>query len=643
LERPAQQSPRFCFGAFEFDPRTGELSHDHELTVLQQQPAAILLALLERPGDLITREELVQRLWPTGTFVDFDRSLNKAVNKLREALQDSAQNSQFIQTLPRRGYRFIAPVETQTSVAPGSIEVRPGTSSSGASPAGTQIVSHPNRKQVSILVSALVVTVGVLVTLGLSYLASQRYWPKYVSTGKVMLAVLPFENLSGGSEQDYFSDGLTEEIITQLGSLQPSRLGVIARNSSMKYKHTNKIPSQIGHELGVDYILGGTVRRDAGRTRITVQLIQVSDQTYMWTRTYERDLRDILGLQSEVAQAIGNEVKVRLTPQEKLLLSGVRPFDPEAHEAYLRGLYFWNKRTEEGLEKAVAYFQAAVERDPSYAAAYAGLADSYLLLGDFGFLAPEEAYPKAKSEAQKAVATSDHLAEAHAALAMVALEYDWDWADAEKKFRRAIEINQNYATAHQWYAEHLITLGRYEEAIGQVNQARELDPLSLPINATAGLWLYYAQRYGPAIEQSKKTIEMDPNFWMPHWVLGRIYNRQELYGKAIPELRIATALPGPRTFVLSELGYAYARSARKTEARMILGTLKDQGKARHDTGLDAARIYIGMGEPDQALACLEAGYNQHSMYLIWLNVEPTLMPLHSDPRFQDLVRRVGIP
>jgi tetratricopeptide (TPR) repeat protein len=433
---------------------------------------------------------------------------------------------------------------------------------------------------------------------------------------------------------------MTDALIADLSKI--SALRVISRTSAMQYKGTKKRLPQIARELNVDGVVEGSVMRSGNRVRITAQLLQAGTDQHLWAETYERDLGDVLKLQGEVAQTIAQQVRIQLTPQQKAQFGSALGVSPEAYEAYLRGRYFWNQRTEEGLGKSVGLFRHAIDIDPNFPLPYAGLADSYLLLGDFGFLAPDEAYPKAKAEALKALRLDDHLAEGHAALAMVALEYDWDWVNAEREFRFAIEANPNYATGHQWYAEYLTTLGRSEEAINQVNLSQELDPVSLPIIASGGLWLYYAQRYDAAIEQSRKAIEMNRNFWMPHWVLGRVYNRQRLYEKAISELQIASTLPGPHTFVLSELGYAYARSGRTAEARKIVQTLKKEARPHHYPGLELARIYVGLGEQDQALTTLEKGCDQRSMYLIWLRVEPTLQVLHTDPRFQDLLSRVGL-
>jgi TolB-like protein len=337
------------FGAFELDLRSGELRKKGVRIRLQEQPFEVLTVLLQRPGEVVTREELRSAIWPADTFVDFDNSLNTAINKLREALGDSADSPRFIETLPRRGYRFIAPVNG----------VKPVSAS------------------------------------------------KQLATGKIMLAVLPFDNLSGDREQEYFSDGLTEEMINQLGRLHPERLGVIARTSAMKYKHANKGIDQIGSELGVDYVLEGGVRRAGEHLRITAQLIQVTDQTHLWAESYERDLRDALALQSEVALAIASEINVKLTPQQRTRLANTRPLIPAAYEAYLKGRFYWNKRTADGVKKGIEHFEKAIEKDPSCPLAYVGLADSYGTLGFYAYAAPRDAYVSSYSIGEVCLALGD--------------------------------------------------------------------------------------------------------------------------------------------------------------------------------------------------------------------------------------------
>jgi TolB-like protein/DNA-binding winged helix-turn-helix (wHTH) protein len=615
----------FQFGVFELDLKAGELRKQGVKVKLQEQPFQVLATLLEHAGEVVTKDDLQQRIWAADTFVDFDHGLHSAITRLREALGDSSESPRFIETLARRGYRFVAPVKLIGSAT-----------ESGVAGGKDRLWTFGGSVLAGLLGGALLL--GAVLTLNLG--GARRWLWRESNPAIRSLAVLPLENLSGDPAQDYFADGMTDALIADLSKI--SALRVISRTSAMQYKGTKKRLPQIARELNVDGVVEGSVMRSGNRVRITAQLLQAGTDQHLWAETYERDLGDVLKLQGEVAQTIAQQIRIQLTPQQKAQFGSALGVSPEAYEAYLRGRYFWNQRTEEGLGKSVGLFRHAIDIDPNFPLPYAGLADSYLLLGDFGFLAPDEAYPKAKAEALKALRLDDHLAEGHAALAMVALEYDWDWVNAEREFRFAIEANPNYATGHQWYAEYLTTLGRSEEAINQVNLSQELDPVSLPIIASGGLWLYYAQRYDAAIEQSRKAIEMNRNFWMPHWVLGRVYNRQRLYEKAISELQIASTLPGPHTFVLSELGYAYARSGRTAEARKIVQTLKKEARPHHYPGLELARIYVGLGEQDQALTTLEKGCDQRSMYLIWLRVEPTLQVLHTDPRFQDLLSRVGL-
>jgi TolB-like protein/DNA-binding winged helix-turn-helix (wHTH) protein len=615
----------FQFGVFELDLKAGELRKQGIKVKLQEQPFQVLATLLEHAGEVVTKDELQQQIWAADTFVDFDHGLHSAITRLREALGDSSESPRFIETIPRRGYRFVAPLKLIGSAT-----------ESGVAEGKDRLWTFGGSVLAGLLGGALLL--GAVLTLNLG--GARRWLWRESNPAIRSLAVLPLENLSGDPAEDYFADGMTDALIADLSKI--SALRVISRTSAMQYKGTKKRLPQIARELNVDGVVEGSVMRSGNRVRITAQLLQAGTDQHLWAETYERDLGDVLKLQGEVAQTIAQQIRIQLTPQQKAQFGSALGVSPEAYEAYLRGRYFWNQRTEEGLGKSVGLFRHAIDIDPNFPLPYTGLADSYLLLGDFGFLAPDEAYPKAKAEALKALRLDDHLAEGHAALAMVALEYDWDWVNAEREFRFAIEANPNYATGHQWYAEYLTTLGRSEEAINRVNLSQELDPVSLPIIASGGLWLYYAQRYDAAIEQSRKAIEMNRNFWMPHWVLGRVYNRQRLYEKAISELQIASTLPGPHTFVLSELGYAYARSGRTAEARKIAQTLKKEARPHHYSGLELARIYVGLGEQDQALTTLEKGCDQRSMYLIWLRVEPTLQVLHTDPRFQDLLSRVGL-
>ena len=583
------------FGVFEVNLESGELRKSGARIRLQEQPFKILTALLEHPGEVVTREELRRRIWPEESFGDFDHAVNVAVGKLRIALNDPADFPRLIETLPRRGYRFIGPTST-TAIA--------------AEKPGRNTPEEPQN-----------------------------------SGKKVVLVVLPFDNLSGDPEQEYFSDGMTEEMIAQLGRLQPGYLSVIARPSSMHYKGTAKRIDEIGRELRVNYILAGSVRRVGDRVRITAQLAQVHDQTQIWAESYDRSLPDILGLQSEVAQAIASEIKVALKPREQARLSGLHPIDPEAYEAYLKGRYYWNKRTEEALLKSAEYFRQAIEKNPTFALAYTGLADSQILLGDtgYGILPPCEARLEARTAALKALEIDDTLAEAHTSLAAVKEQFEWDWEGAESEFKRAIELQTGYTNAHHWYAYLLAQLGRLDEAATEIRRARELDPLSLIINADLGWVFYLARHYDKAVEQLRKSLELDQDFVRAHYLLGRTYLEKTMYDQATQEFLAATNLSERNPVYLAGLGCAYAASGKTEEAIHILYELEERSKGRYVPPYDIALIHVSLGRKENAFTWLEKAFEEGSDFKDELKVGPILDPLHTDSRFQDLLRRMNLP
>ncbi len=630
MDRSSSASGTVRFGPFEADLTAGELRQDARKIKLQEKPFQVLAALLVRPGEVVRREELQHRLWPADTFVDFDHGLNIAIAKLREALGDSADGPKWIETLPKRGYRFIGPVNALPDGLPSQV-------ADVATPPAARI--HSTNLRVTAL--ALVVVFGAT-----SYFAWNRFRAESGQPpGKIMLAVMPFVNLSGDPEQEYFSDGLTEEMIAQLGGMQPERLGVIARTSAMQYKSTAKLTDQIGRELRVDFLLEGSVRQAGDRVRITAQLIQVKDQTHLWTETYDRPLRDILTLQSDVAQAIARQIQVQLTPQQQARLVRSRPMNPEAYQLYLKGRYFWNKRTAEGLNRALAFFEQAIERQPDYAQAYAGLADCYALLGSMpdAHVPASQAVPRAKATALKALEIDDTLAEARTSLAFVKWQYDWDWPGAEKEFQRALELNPGYATAHHWYAYQLITQGRKERALREIRLAQELDPLSLIINTDLGEILCYAGLYDEAIQQSKKTLELDPNFTLARRVLGWAYSRKGMHAESLAALQKAMAVSGNRADLLMSLAYSQAMAGKTAEAQTVLAQMKRLYARSPDIAFGMAVAYASAGEKDQAFALLDKAFRERSASMVLVGVTPVLDPLRGDPRFADLLRRVGLP
>jgi TolB-like protein/Tfp pilus assembly protein PilF len=450
-----------------------------------------------------------------------------------------------------------------------------------------------------------------------------------------MLAVLPFENLSGDPEQEYFSNGLTEEMITTLGRLDPGTLGVIARTSAMQYKGARKNTRQIANELGVDYILEGSVRREGMRVRITAQLIQAGDQSHLWAENYDRDLRDVLSMQSEVAGSIAQQIRLRLSPEQDARLKNTHPLNPDAYENYLKGRFFWNKRTVEGYGKAIEFFANAIALDPNFAQAYAGMADAYALLGSAHDMFPRsDAMMRAREAAKTALGLDETLADAHTSLAFVTMHYDWDFATAEKQFRRAISLNPGYATAHHWYAYNLVALGRLEDAIAEIRLAQKTDPLSVIIGRDVGEILLFAGRDEEAIAQSRKTLEMDPNFDGAHWVLAWAYHRKGRSKEFIEELEKS----GSTGITLGLSAFVLALKGQREKAERLLPAFE-----KNLPGIMEATVYAYLGDKDRAFASLEKVFANRDGGLIVMRVAPDLEQLRSDPRFERLARRVGLP
>jgi TolB-like protein/DNA-binding winged helix-turn-helix (wHTH) protein/Tfp pilus assembly protein PilF len=628
---------RLKFGVFEADLRAGELTKQGKRLNLQEQPFRLLALLLEKPGELVTRDELQRRLWPQ-TTVDFDHGLNKAISKVREALGDSAENPRFIETVARRGYRFLADVAVVHGEQP-AMESRDLflPVDSGL----PRLVNHgpfPRRTPHRLAWGLFVFVLAVVTAISVSWI----FYPWRHSLLTVhSLAVLPLENLSGDASQDYFVDGMTDELTTNLAQI--STLRVISRTSAMTYKTVRKPLAQIARELNVDALVEGTVLLSGERVRITAELIEAPAGTHMWAQSYEGDIHETLTLQNRVASAIAEQIRATLKPQEREALAKSKVVNPEAYEAYLKGRYFLNKRADDGLRKAIEYFNHAIETDPTYAEAYSGLADTYALSGDwkYGVLSPTDAFPKARAAAAKALALDGNLGEAHASLGYALDLYGWDWEAAETEYNRAITLNPGYATAHQWYSWHLIMMGRNGEAIAELRKAESLDPLSLIISADMADALCVARLFDEAIQQSRKTLELDPNFAVGHYELGQALEQKHVHDEAIAEFKRAIELSGHSGAFDSNLGYAYAVSGREDEAFKILNDLQ----ARHDenpsNGADIALIYVGLGDHDQAIAWLNKAYDARFKASILLR--PLLDPLRSDARFKDLKHRIGLP
>jgi TolB-like protein/DNA-binding winged helix-turn-helix (wHTH) protein/Tfp pilus assembly protein PilF len=622
----AEKTKRFFdFGRFRLDSAEGVLLADGHAVPLTPKAFETLVALLERSGHIMEKDELLNRVWPD-TFVE-EGTLTQNISTLRKILGEADDGSVFIETIPRRGYRFVGTVR-ETDFGPGSED---------------QISTIPGGKvaQTGIRSSRLAALALAAAFLLVAVLLREWIWP---ATGpaksKVMLAVLPFQNFSGDSQQEYFSNGLTEEMITQLGDLEPSRLGVIARTSAMQYKDTKKSAREIGQELGVDYLLEGSVRREGDRVRITAQLIQVKDQTHLWASDYDRNLRDILILQSDVAGAIAKEIKLRLSPEERTRLASRPALAPEAYELYLKGRYFWNKRSRSGFMKAIEYFQQAIAREPNYAQAYAGLADSYILLGPNDILPANQVYPQAKEAASKALELDDSMAEPHASLGFVKLLYDWNPAAAEVEFRRAIELDSNYPTGHHWYAYNLAAMGRMDEALREIRRAQELDPLSLIINTDVAQILFFARRYDEAIAQCQKTIDLDSHFGQAYWYQGLLYEQKGMFDQAVDaflkQVNLSPTDPSEEAAIRS----AYRTSGMPGFWRNRVEMLERQSKKYYVSPYTFAVIYSRMGDKGKALDELRKAYDERYPSMVFAEFEPVFDGVRSDPRYGELLRRI---
>ncbi|HJZ77739.1 MAG TPA: winged helix-turn-helix domain-containing protein [Vicinamibacterales bacterium] len=601
----------YRFGAFAVDARTGELSTGDRRTLLREQPLQLLIALLDQPGELVTREELTKRLWPAGTFVDFDRGLNKAINHLREALNDSADHPQFIETLPRKGYRFIAPVSHDAR----TVDKAPA-----------EVARRPTGGVWFAALACLVAAAGIAIAIDAG---GARRWldTRWKAPPRITsLAVIPLDNLSRDPQQDFFADGMTDALITNLAKI--ARLRVTSRTSVMRYKGTKRSIRDIGRELDVDAVVEGTMTRSGDRVRITAQLIQVSTDMHLWAEAYERDVREVLELQSAVATDIARHINVMVRP-----LDVPRIVDPEAYGLYLKGRYAFYRYTSEGWQEAIEQFRQAIERDPKFALAYAGLADTYLVAGAYYAIPNDEALTRGKAAAAQALQLDDKLARAHYALGTAHTWYDWDWAAAEREFRQAIELDPNDALGRNWYAGYLSLRGRHDDAIAEHERARDLDPLSLIAHANLTRALYWSRRYDEAIAAARKTLEMDPHFEVALFWLEASLRHRGLFKDAVA-LRQAISSPEQarligRTFETEGFDAILRRSCepfRKSGAFVV-----------------AARCYAQIGETDEALAQLERCAQRRCSSLVSLAVEPDFDVLRTEPRFQHMLRMVWPP
>jgi len=632
---PQTQLPRVVrFGTFEVDVPAGELRKNGLKVKLQAQPFQVLCMLAERPREVVTREELRRRLWSGDSYGDFDHGLNAAVKRLRDALGDDPDNPRFVETLARRGYRFIASVEAPspeplaqsllTSVAPTPLK---GTGR-GFRPAYLLGVAG-----IAAVILALVVM--------LNGVGGNR-WRLGLGGKRIeSLAVLPLENLSGDTEQEYFSDGMTDALIADLSKI--GALRITSRTSSIRYKKSPRSLPEIGRELDVDGVVEGTIMRSGNRVRITVQLIRVSTDQHLWAETYEGDLGDVLKLQGDVAQAVAQQVRAQLTPAQQAQLRSAPVVNPAAYEAYLKGR-FSRQGTQATIKQALDYFKEAIREDPKFALAYVGLADCYLDLGAYRWLPPQDAYRQGNAVIHKALELDETLGEAHAALGILNWQFIWDWQTAEREIRHTVDLNPNYIEGHETLLWYLAWSGRRDEALAELEKMRRLDP-AFPFTSIEESGVYYYQGdYKSLVEAGQKSVVANPGLWISHYYLAVGYEGSGLQAKAIPEYQQAVELSQGDSDTMAGLAHAYATMGKRVEAEKILSELQRQSKVTYVSPYMIAVIYSGLGENDKAFEFLEKAYQERSPDVAYfIKADLRMNTLRSDPRFQDLLRRVGLP
>jgi len=644
--------PGLRFGVFEVDVRARELRKNGSRVKLQHQPFELLLILLDRPGDVVTREELRTRLWPADVYVDFDRSLNKAIVKLREALGDSSWCPIYVETLPRIGYRFIGPVNGTTppveqaaaAMSQHATEfarneaatVEAGTQG----PAPAQAASRVHGTRASILVLACVMAIALLLGLSSSSV-SERLFGRHSTPRIQSLAVLPLVNLSNVADQDYFADGMTEELTTDLGKI--SALRVVSRTSTMQYKGSKKPLPEIARELNVDAIVEGTVARSGTHVHITANLIQASPERHLWAESYESEVADALAVQGEIAQAVGRKIGLSITEKERELLTVPRPVNPEAQDLYMEGRFAWHfAENAEASQKAVNYFQQAIEKDPSFAKAYAALASVYSMWIPGMAQGPRDRMPKAREFAMKALALDNTISESHATLGMIDLFYDWNWSAAEEEYKQTIALNPNYFWVHSWHARGLVARGQAEQAVAEARRVIGLSPS--PLNWDYPIWVFVlARREDLARERAEQLLRVAPQWTWAHFSAAYVYELQGDSEKAAQEFLKADELFGAEPRKMAQLKEAFAKSGAEGYWRRTFENYEETAKSDYVEPVLVAEACARIGDKECAFKWLEKGYEERDDLMINLKVEPALDSLHPDPRFQDLVRRVGIP
>lgn len=581
----------------------------------------LLILLVGRHGELVSRDEIIAKLWGRDVFIETELGINTAVRKIRQTLGDDPERPRFVQTVVGKGYRFIGTLTaTGNSTEPVAMATPP--------------VSREERRTTGFWILGAVAGIAVLAAV---------VWMVRLRTGRVpasfhSIAVLPLANLSGDPSQEYFADGITDALITQLAKIRGLR--VISRTSIMQYKNLRKSLPDIARDLSVDVVVEGSVSRSGNRVRVTAQLVDARADRHLWAEEYDRDLREVLSLQSELAHDIAEQVRANISSEEQLLLAPAGTIEPAAYESYLRGRSFWNQRTPAGLKQSIIHFQRAIELNPRYAEAYSGLADAYTALGYTSYWAPKDSFPKARESANKALQIDSNLAEARASLAYIKLYYDWDWKGAEEEFQKAIAVNPNYATAHHWYSVLLTARGQHERALAEIRRAHELDPLSVAISTDIGFELYYARRYDEAATQLRSVLQTSPKFPLAHLWLGRAYEQKGMYAEAITEFEQAGNTLKDWPVIIAAAGHAYGKWGRKSDAGAALRRMKELEKEEYVTPYGVALIFAGLDDKKETMRWLENAYDDRSHWLVWLNLDPRFDNLRPDPRFQELLKRM---
>ncbi len=616
------------FGVFDLNPQAGELRKTGHRISLRPQAARLLALLARRPGQILTREELKDEIWGKETFVDFEHGLNLCIRQIREALGDDADTPRYIETLPRRGYRFIAPVEATDRPVP-----------TVAPPPGVPTHEHFAWRSAT-LIAGVTLIIGISVAIADPYEVREHLFGGL--TRARTIAVLPLLNLSGDANQDYFADGITEALTTDLARMETVQ--VISRSSAMQYKVVKKPLPTIASELHADAIVEGSVQRVGNRVRVTAQLIRATTDKHLWADTYERDVSDILVLQDEVASAIAAQIQSRLGGPKPVILRKAQAVSPEAYETYLKANYYFDQFD---LQKSIEYYDQAIKLDPDLAPAYAHMANAYFFLGFFGAMPPQQAWGKVKEAGLLAVAKDDLLPEGHGALALAKLHYDWDFAGAEREFRRALELNPNDADIRHSYAHYLMAMGRMDESAAESRRAVELDPVDDGLTDCLCWHSYAARKYESSIQLALEVLKRQPNDTWELAILGWDYEQNGLPDRAVTEFKKAVDVE-PKdspisTFLFAGLGQAYALAGMKSDAEQILRTLLEKSKRSYVSPFDIALIYTALGEKDTAFDWLKKAVNERSTFLVYSKWEPRLDPLRSDPRFGQMLKKIGLP